>query len=160
AAVVASAIFLRSTDEAGVIVAPNTLALVDPATNRIAGTTPDGIRPGPVAYGRGSFWVGNLEDETVTRVDPATNAVVRTIALGAAPDPVATGAGAVWAVNGRLAAVDVREPGHARRSGDRRTQLLAPDRGRRRTDRGRVRRGLGLGGEHRRRDDLAHRPGD
>jgi YVTN family beta-propeller protein len=101
-ALVAAAILLRSTDEAGVVVAPNTLALIDPATNRVEATIPVGIRPGAVAYGEGSFWVGNLEDKTVTRIDPATKAVVRTVALGAAPDSLAAGAGAVWVVNGRL----------------------------------------------------------
>jgi YVTN family beta-propeller protein len=66
------------------------------------GTVPVGVRPGPVAYGEGAVWVGNLEDPTLSRIDPATRKVVRNIPLPAAPDAVAVGAGAVWVVNARL----------------------------------------------------------
>ena len=51
-------------------VQPNHVGLIDPATNEIVAEIPVGIRPGPVAAGEGSVWVGNLEDRTLTRIDP------------------------------------------------------------------------------------------
>jgi YVTN family beta-propeller protein len=99
---VAAVAMLARGDEGPVTVAPNTVALIDPATNRVDATVPVGIRPGAVAYGAGSLWVANLDDRTVTRIDPATRTVVRTISLNASPDALAAGAGAVWVVNGRL----------------------------------------------------------
>ena len=43
----------------GATVAPNSVAIIDPDTNRVIGTVPVGIRPGPVAEGNGSLWVSN-----------------------------------------------------------------------------------------------------
>ncbi|MGH3110622.1 MAG: BTAD domain-containing putative transcriptional regulator [Gaiellaceae bacterium] len=92
----------RSGEPAAAPVPPNTLAFIDPATNRVDGVIPVGIRPGVVASGAGALWVGNLEDETLTRIDPESRSVVRNIPLGVAPDAIAVGAGSVWIVNGRL----------------------------------------------------------
>jgi YVTN family beta-propeller protein len=102
AAVALALLLVRGGDEPGVVVAPNTLALIDPATNTVDAEIPVGVRPGPVADGAGGLWVGNLDDKTVTRIDPAKRVVVRTIALAAAPDSLAADTDAVWAVNGRL----------------------------------------------------------
>ena len=48
-----------------------------PRRTRSSTVLPTGIRPGPVAGGAGSVWVGNLDDTSLTRVDLATRAVVR-----------------------------------------------------------------------------------
>jgi YVTN family beta-propeller protein len=101
---------LTRADAARPDVAPNTVALIDPATNGVDGTIAVGIRPGEVAWGAGSLWVANLDDRTVTRIDPRTRGVVRTISLSAAPDALAVGAGAVWVVNGRLGSLHRIDP--------------------------------------------------
>jgi YVTN family beta-propeller protein len=93
---------LLGDDPPLVVAPPNSVAVIDPATNRVVATVPVGVRPGPVAYGEGAIWVGNLEDRSLSRIDPATQTLVRNIPLPATPDAVTVGAGAVWVVNGRL----------------------------------------------------------
>ena len=83
-------------------VPPNSVAAIDPGTNRVTGFVQTGIRPGQVARGGGSIWVANLDDRSLTRIDPVGNRVVKTIALPATPDAVTFGGGAAWVLNGRL----------------------------------------------------------
>ncbi len=83
---------------------PNSVAAIDPATNRVLETAilPTGVRPGPVAGGGGSVWVGSLDDALLTRVDLATRKVVKNVSLPATPDAIDVARGFVWVVNGRL----------------------------------------------------------
>ena len=53
-------------------VAPNSVAVIDPETNRVIGYVPVGVRPAEIVSGSGSVWVANLDDETVSRIDPKT----------------------------------------------------------------------------------------
>jgi len=80
----------------GVSVAPESLAVVDPATNRIVGDVQLHSLPNSVAVGGGSVWATSTEDRTLFRVDPRKRTIVKTIALPGAPATVAFGAGAVW----------------------------------------------------------------
>jgi DNA-binding SARP family transcriptional activator/sugar lactone lactonase YvrE len=99
----AAAIVLALRDDAApVVVPPNSLAAIDPATNRVVAVLQTGIRPGPVAAGAGAVWVGNLDERSLTRVDPSDRTVAGTIALPATPTAVAVGRQAVWVVNARL----------------------------------------------------------
>ena len=109
AAIVAALLVLRD-DAAPIVVPPNSLAAIDPATNRVVAVLQTGIRPGPVAAGAGSVWVGNLDGKSLTRVDPSTRTVAGTIPLPATPTAVAVGRDAVWVVNGRLGTVDKVDP--------------------------------------------------
>ena len=102
ALMIATGVLLARREPASVVAPPNSVAVIDPGSNLVVGSVPVGIRPGPVAYGEGAVWVGNLEDPTLSRIDPVTRRVVRNIPLPAAPDAVAVGAGAVWVVNARL----------------------------------------------------------
>jgi DNA-binding SARP family transcriptional activator/streptogramin lyase len=101
AAIVAGVFVLRD-DPAPVVVPPNSLAAIDPATNDVVAVLQTGIRPGPVAAGADSVWVGNLDGKSLTRVDPSTRTVAGTIPLPATPTAVDVARGAVWVVNGRL----------------------------------------------------------
>jgi YVTN family beta-propeller protein len=98
-AVAAAGVLLLRDDEA-IAVPPNSLAVVDPESNDVSAVVPVGIRPGPVAFGGGEVWVGNLDDETLQRVDPDTRLVAQTIPLDAMPTGVAFGDGAVWVAHG------------------------------------------------------------
>ena len=89
-------------DPAPVTVPPNSVAVIDPSSNRVEQVIPVGIRPGDVAAGDGAVWVANLDDPSLSRIDLDTRTVVRNVPLPATPDGVAAGAGAVWVVNGRL----------------------------------------------------------
>jgi YVTN family beta-propeller protein len=79
-------------------VPPNSLAAIDPRTNRVTAVVPVGDLPGAVTFGSGSLWVANTADQTISRVDPSTLRTVRTIALGATPTDIAVGGGAIWVV--------------------------------------------------------------
>jgi YVTN family beta-propeller protein len=118
AAVVAAAL-VRRDQAAPVVVAPNFVAAIDPATNTVTAKLQAGIRPGPVTGGEGSAWVGNLERPSLTRIDPATPEVVDTIPLPATPAAIAVGGGAVWVVNGRLGTLYRVDPEFARVSDSR-----------------------------------------
>jgi YVTN family beta-propeller protein len=98
----ALAIILLRGEPSTVVVPPDSVAVIDAATNRVVDTVPVGVRPGPVAYGEGAIWVGNLDDRSLSRIDPDTRKVVKNIPVPATPDAVTVGAGAVWVVNGRL----------------------------------------------------------
>jgi YVTN family beta-propeller protein len=103
AAAVVTALVVRD-DSAPVVVPANSVAAIDPATNRVLETAilPTGVRPGPVAGGGGSVWVGSLDDALLTRVDLATGKVVKNVSLPATPDAIDVARGFVWVVNGRL----------------------------------------------------------
>jgi YVTN family beta-propeller protein len=98
AAGVAALVFLRG-DDAQAAVPPNTVAVIDLDSAEVTDTVPVGMSPSAIAYGHGSLWVANTEDETVSRIDPETRQVVATIGTGAAVD-VAIGPDAVWVANG------------------------------------------------------------
>ncbi len=106
-----TAALLLAREEGGAVVVPaNTIAIVDPATNEVAEFV-DGLdRPGPVAFGAGSIWVGGLEDRTLVRINPGTKEIVGRIPLPGTPDGIAVGEGAVWVVHGRLGTVTRVDP--------------------------------------------------
>ncbi len=90
---------------------PNHVGLIDPQTNRIVAEIPVGIRPGPLAAGAGSVWVGNLEDRTLTRIDPAQLSAAATISLeNRTPTGLAVGLGAVWVAHGLRGEVSQVDP--------------------------------------------------
>jgi YVTN family beta-propeller protein len=91
-------------------IAPNSVAIIAPDSNKVIGSVPVGIRPVTVAVGAGAVWVGNHEDRTLSRVDPQTRTVVANIALGTTPTGVAVGPGAVWVANGILGSVTRVDP--------------------------------------------------
>jgi serine/threonine-protein kinase len=95
-------------------VAPNSLAIIDPAVNKVVGSVPNvGVTPSGVVFGEGSIWVANLDGETVSRVDPATRTLRGTISIDATPTGLAVGAGSVWTANGLLGTVSRIDPGVA-----------------------------------------------
>ena len=107
AAVVAAVVLLR--EESTITVPPNSLAVIDPATNDVTGVVPVGAGPGPIAAGGGSLWVGTL-DKTLQRVDPDALAVAKTFSLGATPTGVAFGGDAAWVAHGLTGEVSRVDP--------------------------------------------------
>jgi YVTN family beta-propeller protein len=72
---------------------------------------PVGIRPGPVAAGRGSVWVGNLLDRNLTRVDIERRAPERAVSLdNRTPTALAVDAAAVWVHHGALGELSRVDP--------------------------------------------------
>ncbi len=96
AALAALVVVLTSSGGSAVRVAANSLAAIDVRSNRVVGAAAVGARPGPVAFGSGSLWVANLDDQTVSRVDPRTLDTLGAVTLSAPPTGIATAGGGVW----------------------------------------------------------------
>ena len=53
-------------------VAPNSVAVIDPATDRIVADIPVGVTPSSIAAGEGGVWVLNADDRTLSKIDPGS----------------------------------------------------------------------------------------
>lgn len=102
ALIAAATLALLLRDGGGhVTVLPNSVAVIDPDTGRVVDSVPVGTRPGPIAFGAGSIWVGDLDDQTVTRIDSESRKVLHHIGLdGRTPTGLAFGFGRVWVAHG------------------------------------------------------------
>ena len=98
AALAAVAVMLAASGASVVTVAPNSLAAIDPVSDRVVGAVAVGDRPGAVAFGAGSVWTANLDDQTISRVDPRTMNVLRVIPLPGPPTGIAGTADGLWVV--------------------------------------------------------------
>jgi YVTN family beta-propeller protein len=79
----------------------STLARVQPASMRRAGSALTGFLPAAVVVGGGAVWVVNSGDSTLQRFSPFTfeEGVVRTISVGGRPVALAYGEGSLWVAN-------------------------------------------------------------
>ena len=111
-AIVAVAVLLGRDARTGLSgVSPNAVGVIDPTSNKIVDEVPVGIRPGPVAGGDGSVWVGNLDDRTLTRIDGGERSVAATVSLdNRTPTGIAVGLGAVWVAHGVLGEISRVDP--------------------------------------------------
>lgn len=102
AALILAALLLRGDSAGGLgAIQANHVGLIDPASDEIVAELQVGIRPGPVAAGEGSIWVGNLDDRTLTRIDPVERTPTATIPLdNRTPTGIAVGLDAVWVAHG------------------------------------------------------------
>ena len=99
AVLIAAAVRLAGSGTSSTLrVAPNSLAAIDTDTNRVVGQVAVGTRPGAIAFGSGSLWVANLDDQDISRVDPNTLSTLRAIAVGGPPTGIVAAAGRVWVV--------------------------------------------------------------
>jgi YVTN family beta-propeller protein len=113
AALVSAIAFLTTRGSDGPSeIRPNHVGVIDPETNEIVAEIPVGIRPGPVAAGGGSVWVGNLQDRNLTRIDPRRRSAAGAISLdNRTPTGLAVSKGTVWVAHGltgELSQVDAR----------------------------------------------------
>jgi YVTN family beta-propeller protein len=110
------AVVLARGDAQPVVVAPNSVAVIDPETNDVVDAIGVGDSPGPIAADSGSVWVVNLNDRTLTKIDPAGRSVVQSVGLHvgsglATPSLLIAAAGDdvwVWACHQTLFRVDPR----------------------------------------------------
>jgi YVTN family beta-propeller protein len=84
---------------AGVTVAPNSVAVIDPGSNRVVDSVPVGARPEAVTLGSGKLWVANVEDKSVSRIDVGTRRAEGAIPMTEAVFGLASGSGSIWAVS-------------------------------------------------------------
>ena len=76
AAALAAIVLAIDDDAASELAGANSLAVIDPASNRLDSTVPTGGQPAEVSADADHVWVANRDDDTVTQVDPATREVV------------------------------------------------------------------------------------
>jgi YVTN family beta-propeller protein len=86
AAAIVAVVFATGDDGEPIVVAPNSVGIIDPAKNEVVGSIGVGDSPGPIAAGSGALWVVNLNDRTLTKIASRARSVVGSVAL-----PVATG---------------------------------------------------------------------
>jgi YVTN family beta-propeller protein len=119
AALTAAVLASTRGDGAGpVVVRRNSVAVIDPHSNRVVADIPVGAQPGPVAVGQGgTVFVGNTLENTVSEIDARTRTVIGI--LGAdAPTDLAQANGVLWAgeagpplgTGGTLLRVDLSVP--------------------------------------------------
>ena len=95
----------------GANVAPNSLAVIDPGSNKVVDVVPNvGVIPSAVAVGADSVWVASLGSKTLTRIDARTRALQSTIPLTATATGVAFGYGSLWTANGILGTASRIDP--------------------------------------------------
>jgi YVTN family beta-propeller protein len=104
ALLVAIALELAGAGASDVTVAPNSLAVIDPGSDRVVGAVGVGTRPGAVAFAAGAVWTANLDDQTISRVDPRTMHVLRAITLPGPPTGIAGAANGLWVVQANASA--------------------------------------------------------
>jgi len=80
AAAVAGVILARG-DDAPRLVAPNSVAVIDAATREVVDAIPVGMSPGPIAAGRDSLWVINVNDRTLMKIDAVARSAVASVGL-------------------------------------------------------------------------------
>jgi YVTN family beta-propeller protein len=93
-----------------VTVLPDSVVLIDAASQKVIETIRVGRRPVSITVGHGSVWVANADDGTVSRIDPDRREVVRTIGIGAPAVELAVGHDALWVANGSDGTVSRIDP--------------------------------------------------
>jgi class 3 adenylate cyclase/DNA-binding beta-propeller fold protein YncE len=81
---------------APILVVPNSVAVIDPNTNRIVGDIRVGNGPDRIAVGEGRVWVLNGAAQTISLIDARKRALVKTFGIGAMAGEIAVGLGSVW----------------------------------------------------------------
>jgi YVTN family beta-propeller protein len=79
---------------------PNSVAIVDPADDALAGSIPLDKTPGPIAAGGDSVWLLSLPSTTVSRIDPRSRRLIRTAGIGGSPGTLTASRGEVWVADG------------------------------------------------------------
>ena len=93
AATVAVALNRSGTD---VAVLPDSVAVIDPESDRVVADVVVGARPEAVAADKRSVWVANVADGTVSQIDVDSRRVAATIVPNLAVEALAAGPGSVW----------------------------------------------------------------
>jgi YVTN family beta-propeller protein len=82
-----------------VAVAPNSVAVIDPARDVVVSQVPVGARPGDIASGAGRVWVANLDDDSVSEINPRAATVERTLSTGTSVDGLTVAGDALWTMD-------------------------------------------------------------
>jgi len=99
---IAAIVLITGETSAEVAVAPNSVAAIDPRTDKVVADIADvGSDPNRVAVGNSGVWVTSRRDQLLTRIDPITKKRSFTRGLTVTPVDLAAGDGGVWIAGGR-----------------------------------------------------------
>jgi YVTN family beta-propeller protein len=82
AAIVVVLAATQSSSPGAVTVAPDSVAVIDPAHNRVSSDVELQSEPGPITAAEGRVWVLNTGSQTLARIDPVRQRVVETSGVG------------------------------------------------------------------------------
>jgi hypothetical protein len=108
-AAAAATIVLTRDSTHGLVVAADSVAVLDPKTNRLAGDIRVGNAPSALAADAGAIWVLNGDDGTISRIDPISRSLTRTFSPGGSPTDLAAGEGSLWLENANATVTRVDE---------------------------------------------------
>lgn len=113
-----------TTGSDSVAVRPNSLAVLSPTSGKVAADVAIGGRPVSIAFGAGSVWVVNADEQLIVRIDPDSKRVLQRIGgLGSDLSDVAFGSGFLWVAGGNDGTLTRIDPQH---NGARRIDLGKP----------------------------------
>jgi YVTN family beta-propeller protein len=75
------------SDSEKTVVAPDSVAIIDPAHNAVVGDIPVQSGPGPIGAADGYVWVLSLGSQTLSRIDAARRKLAETAGVGGAHPP-------------------------------------------------------------------------
>lgn len=96
AAIAAGVLVTTGSSGRLLLATPNSLAEIDPTSNKLTHVIDVGQAPTSVAVGDDAVWALNSGEETLSRIDPRAGVVRDRIGAGSEPVDIALGAGAVW----------------------------------------------------------------
>ena len=97
-----------------ILATKNSLAVVDPHSDRVVKVIPIGATPRGVTVGAHSVWTANAGEGTVSQIDPKEPRVVQTVGLGLAATDLVEARGVVWVATGsdnNIVRIDARSGG-------------------------------------------------
>ncbi len=96
AALAAVVVVASGSDSSPPTVPANAVAIIDPATDAVAGSIGLDDGPGPIATGARGLTVLNLNSQSLAHIDPASRRIVATAGVGGSPGSLAVTADDLW----------------------------------------------------------------
>jgi YVTN family beta-propeller protein len=109
-AALAVALLTRGGDLIPVVATPNSVAVIDPATNRLVQAISVGERPAEIATSGDDVWVLHPDRSTITHIDRGSREVTGTVGIGGAPSDIVADTRGAWVSDARTGAVTLIEP--------------------------------------------------
>ena len=84
---------------------PRSVAIVDPAANRVVQAIPVGERPAEIAISGNDVWLLHPDRSSVTHIDRGSREVTGTVGIGGAPSDIVAGPRGAWVSDARTGTV-------------------------------------------------------
>lgn len=101
---------MRGDATSPVVVAANSVAVIDATSNRVIKAIPVGERPSKIATSGDDVWVLHPDRSTITHIDRGSREVTGTVGIGGAPSDIVADPRGAWVSDARTGAVTSIEP--------------------------------------------------